>query len=66
MVAAEEAYSLAKISRAVERAIETSGLAWTFLRPNGFMRNAVTLMGPTIRAEGVFYTARSTPRRADC
>ena len=38
MGAAEEAYSLAKIHRAVEKAIETSGLAWTFLRPNSFMR----------------------------
>jgi len=44
MGAAEEAYSLAKIHRAVEKAIETSGLAWTFLRPNSFMQNAVTFM----------------------
>ncbi len=57
MGAAEESYSLAKVHRPVERAIESSGLAWTFLRPNSFMQNAVTFMGPTIRAEGAFYSA---------
>ena len=62
MGAAEEAYSLAKIHRAVEKAIETSGLAWTFLRPNSFMQNAVTFMGPTIRAEGAFYSASDQAR----
>ena len=55
--AAEEAYSLAKVHRPVEKAIESSGLAWTFLRPNSFMQNAVTFMGATIRAEGAFYNA---------
>ena len=62
MGAAEEAYSLAKIHRAVEKAIETSGLAWTFLRPNSFMQHAVTFMGPTIRAEGAFYSASDRAR----
>ena len=57
MGAAEEAYSLAKIHRAVEKAIETSGLAWTFLRPNSFMQNAVTFMSKTIQAESAFYSA---------
>lgn len=55
--AAEEAFSLAKIHRPVERAIEASGIAWTFLRPNSFMQNVVTYMGETIRNEGVFYSA---------
>ena len=62
MGAAEEAYSLATIHRPVERAIERSGMAWTFLRPNSFMQNAVTFMGPTIRAEGVFYSASGPAR----
>lgn len=57
MGAAEEAYSLAKIHRPVEKAIESSGLAWTFLRPNSFMQNTVTFMGHTIRTEGAFYSA---------
>jgi uncharacterized protein YbjT (DUF2867 family) len=62
MGAAEEAYSLAKIHRPVEKAIESSGLAWTFLRPNSFMQNAVTFMAPTIRAEGAFYSASGDAR----
>jgi uncharacterized protein YbjT (DUF2867 family) len=54
----EEAYLLATtIHRPVEKAIESSGIAWTFLRPNGFMQNFVTYMGDTIRSEGVFYSA---------
>jgi uncharacterized protein YbjT (DUF2867 family) len=57
MGAGEEAYSLAKVHRPVERAIESSGLGWTFLRPNSFMQNAVTFMGNTIRAESAFYSA---------
>ena len=62
MGAGEEAYSLAKVHRPVEKAIETSGMAWTFLRPNSFMQNAVTFMAPTIRAEGVFYSASGRAR----
>lgn len=53
----EEAYVFAKVHRPVERAVESSGIAWTFLRPNGFMQNVVTYMGETIRAEGAFYSA---------
>lgn len=62
MGAEEEAFSLAKIHRPVEKAIETSGLAWTFLRPNSFMQNAGTYMAPTIRTEGAFYTASDEAR----
>ena len=57
MGAVEDSYSLAKVHRPVERAIESSGLAWTFLRPNSFMQNVVTFMSETIRAEGAFYSA---------
>jgi uncharacterized protein YbjT (DUF2867 family) len=57
MGAVEEAYSLAKVHRPVEQAIESSGLAWTFLRPNSFMQNAATFMGKTIRDESAFYSA---------
>ncbi len=53
----EEAFSLALVHRPVEKAIESSGLAWTFLRPNSFMQNVVTYMGETIRAEAAFYSA---------
>jgi len=37
--APKEQYSIAIEHRAIERVIEASGLAWTFLRPNGFMQN---------------------------
>ena len=57
MGADEESYNLAKIHRPVEKAIESSGLAWTFLRPNSFMQNVTTFMGETIKAEGAFYSA---------
>ena len=57
MAAEEDSYSLAKVHRPVERAIESSGLAWTFLRPNSFMQNVVTFMSETIRTEGAFYSA---------
>lgn len=57
MGAPEEAFSLAKIHRPIEQAIESSGLAWTFLRPNSFMQNVVTFMGETIKAESAFYSA---------
>ena len=55
--AEEESYILARVHRQVEKEIESSGLAWTFLRPNSFMQNAVTFMGETIRGEGAFYSA---------
>jgi uncharacterized protein YbjT (DUF2867 family) len=62
MGAAEEAYGLANIHRPVEKVIENSGMAWTFLRPNSFMQNAVTFMASTIRAEGAFYSASAQGR----
>lgn len=52
-----EGYSLAKAHRPVEKAIEDSGIAWTFLRPNSFMQNVETFMSESIRAEGAFYSA---------
>jgi len=42
---------------AVEQAIEQSGLAWTFLRPNGFMQNVITYMAGTIKAQGAIYSS---------
>jgi uncharacterized protein YbjT (DUF2867 family) len=62
VIGAEDDYSLAHIHRAVERAIETSGMPWTFLRPNSFMQNTVTFMAPTIRTEGAFYSASGGAR----
>ena len=50
-----EDFSFAKIHRPVERAIERSGMAFTFLRPNGFMQNFVNYDGEAIRSQGAFY-----------
>jgi uncharacterized protein YbjT (DUF2867 family) len=60
--AGEERYSLARIHRPVEVAIEDSGLDWTFLRPNSFMQNSVTYLGAAIRAESAFFTASGHAR----
>ena len=60
--AEEEAFVLARIHRPVEKAIQSSGIAWTFLRPNSFMQNVVTFMGGTIRAEAAFYSASGEAR----
>ena len=57
MGANEEAFSLALVHRPVEKAIESSGMTWTFLRPNSFMQNVVTFMGETIKAEAAFYSS---------
>jgi len=57
MGAEDEAFSLALLHRPVEKAIESSGLDWTFLRPNSFMQNVVTFMSETIKAESAFYSA---------
>ncbi len=57
MRAAHEEFTFARWHRAVERVIEGSGLAWTFVRPNGFMQNVPNFMGQTIKAQGAFYTS---------
>ncbi|MGF1615230.1 MAG: SDR family oxidoreductase [Gammaproteobacteria bacterium] len=48
------ATQLALVHRAVEEAIETSGLHYTFLRPNAFMQNYVNAFGGSIRSKGLF------------
>jgi uncharacterized protein YbjT (DUF2867 family) len=60
--AAEEGFVFARWHRAVEREIEGSGLAWTFLRPNGFMQNVVNFMGATIKSQGAFYHSAADAR----
>ncbi len=57
MGAEDEAFSLALLHRPVEKAIESSGMAWTFLRASSFMQNVVTFMSETIKAESAFYSA---------
>ncbi len=41
--------------REIEVAIERSGIAYTVLRPNGFMQNMAGSWGATIAADGRFY-----------
>lgn len=55
--AAEEGYTFGRWHRAVEKHIEASGLAWTFLRPSGFMQNFVNYMGETIRRESTIHSS---------
>ena len=62
--AAEEAFTFARWHRGVEKHIEASGLAWTFLRPSGFMQNFFNYMGETIRKQSAFYTATGATARA--
>lgn len=64
MGAEGEDFSLALIHRPVEKAIEASGMAWTFLHPNSFMQNVVTFMSETIKAESAFYSASSEAKIA--
>ncbi len=53
--AADEAFIVGSWHRDVEREIEQSGMAWTFLRPNMFMQNTITVMGESIRKEDAIY-----------
>lgn len=50
-----EAHVMARIHRAVERAIEAAGLTFTFLRANSFMQNFAGHLAATIRAQGAIY-----------
>lgn len=60
--AAGEEFSFARIHRAVERVIEASGLAWTHLRPNGFMQNFVNYQAGSIKAQNAFYAPAGEAR----
>ena len=50
-----EAFSFARIHRPVEREIEESGMAWTFLRPNGFMQNLSNFLSATVRSQSALF-----------
>lgn len=60
--AADEGFSFAKIHRAVERAVEATGMAWTFLRPNGFMQNFVNYMAGSIKSQSTIYQPAAEAR----
>ena len=50
-----EDFSFARIHRPIERAIEETGVAWTFLRPTSYMQNFVNFISPTIRSQHALY-----------
>lgn len=49
LAADSEACHHARVHRAIERAIEESGLAYTLLRPVEFMQNFLTVYAPAIQ-----------------
>lgn len=55
--ASDEGYPHARWHRQVEKNIEASGIAWTFLRPNAFMQTLLDDWAESILNEGVFYDA---------
>jgi uncharacterized protein YbjT (DUF2867 family) len=50
-----EGFVFGREHRKIEKHIEASGLAWTFLRPNGFMQNFTTAHAAAIKGQGAFY-----------
>jgi uncharacterized protein YbjT (DUF2867 family) len=64
LAAAAEGYAFARIHRRVERAIEASGIPYTFLRPGSFLQNFVNYYGETIRAQSAFYLPCGDAREA--
>lgn len=52
------------VHRAVEQAVEDSGLEWTHVRPGEFALNKVSTWAPSIRAEGVVRVAYPQSRGA--
>lgn len=57
MYADKEEYEIGRIHREVEKAIEASGLDWTFISPNSFMQNGVTYMSDSIRTQSAIYSS---------
>jgi uncharacterized protein YbjT (DUF2867 family) len=51
----EPGITLTRWHRAAEKAIEASGIAFTFVRPNGFMQNYANFSGSTIKTQNAFY-----------
>jgi uncharacterized protein YbjT (DUF2867 family) len=53
----EDAFAIGRAHRAVEKAVEASGIPHTFLRPNGLMQNFSTYRMETIRSQSAFFDA---------
>jgi len=48
--------------RKVEDKLRSTGISFTILRPNSFHQNVVAFFGPSIRAQGVFYSSMRDAR----
>jgi uncharacterized protein YbjT (DUF2867 family) len=57
---AEPGFLLGRQHRVVERALESSGCAWTFLRPNSFAQNFVNHYGVDPHKNGPVYLPHGT------
>jgi uncharacterized protein YbjT (DUF2867 family) len=51
----EPGITLTRWHREAEKVIEASGIAFTFVRPNGFMQNYANFSGSTIKNQNAFY-----------
>jgi len=52
---AQPGIALSKWHSEMESAITSSGISFTFLRPNGFMQNFINAMAETIKSDNAFY-----------
>jgi uncharacterized protein YbjT (DUF2867 family) len=52
---AQPGIALSKWHSEMENAIASSGISFTFLRPNGFMQNFINAMTETIKSDNAFY-----------
>lgn len=56
------AYAIARIHASIEHRLERSGLAYTLLRPNGFMQNFANFMAASIRTQNAIYQPAADAR----
>ncbi|WP_347157731.1 SDR family oxidoreductase [Pontibacter chitinilyticus] len=56
----EPGIMLGRWHREIEKYIEDSGIAYTFLRPSSFMQNFINYNAPSIQQEGKFYQPTGT------
>jgi len=62
--AEKEAFVFSLPHRAMEKRVEASGVAWTFLRPNGFMQNYRNMHAESIRTRGEFVLPAGASRHS--
>lgn len=60
--AGEEAMLLGRLHREAERLVEASGMAWTHVRPNGFLQNFVAFYAGSVKAQGKIFAPQGEGR----